>query len=274
MAIAPDGSIYVATEGGIYLSRLSDANWELVAEIGGYFMQLYSPSGNSVYALERSGAVYKWTEAEGLTQLPHPASDVRVDGRIISIGGRGTHEVYVVGGGGAVLRFDGEHWQAEPNPLDRFAGQPAPAVYEGTLWTIAGNDETLVAAGSHVVVKRGDEWIEVEDLALRHGFLAAAATPKAVLIAGDRSIYSIDATVSHVADVLTFPTGFIGGIGQLEGFALFWNSSRDLAILSGPSVSTYKFTGLDGLRGAVIREAAVYIIGVRADTGFVARFLP
>ena len=172
MTGAPDGTLFLATSrGSLYRSRDGGRAWEHIARqtraelcCDPPLLYLYAPSRTTLFAVEYARAeVFRWDEGKGLRRESTPVSGRwrgchhgQASASFYGVWGRSAREVYAVGGHGLVLRYDGERWAVEPNPLSASAPDVCGAAYEATLRAVGGDERYVYAAGVRIMRRSRD----------------------------------------------------------------------------------------------------------------------
>jgi hypothetical protein len=123
--------------------------------------------------LSANGAIVaRYRPAQGWDFPPIPA-EAAAQIAVYKVWGRAADEVYAVGTGGVILRWDGLAWSSMDSPTDR------------TLFTVNGTAETLYAVGSSgtglLLRNDGEAWVDVtpEFAPQQNGVSARAGCPAA-----------------------------------------------------------------------------------------------
>lgn len=128
--------------------------------------------GGDTNVTSNGAFVARYRPAEGWDLPPLPA-EAAAQVAVYKVWGRAADEVYAVGTGGVILRWDGLAWTSMSSPTDR------------TLFTVTGTEERLYAVGSSgtglILQNDGVSWTDVtpEFAPQQNGVSARAGCPAA-----------------------------------------------------------------------------------------------
>jgi len=147
-----DGSFYMVGEHGLIL-RYQPATGTFDAQapledvtlfgVWGLRSDFIMAVGGNINEPDTSGVIWRF-DGTGWTTVDVTTINAEGIPVLFKVWGRSDDEVYAVGAGGVILRFDGEEWRQLPSPTSR------------SLFTVHGNDQIVVACGgaqSGVVVE-------------------------------------------------------------------------------------------------------------------------
>lgn len=286
---SPGGTLYVSL--GTTLYRLQDDGGEPrlhpLAALGAVPTVLHAPADEDVFFLvQASPEIGRWRPGRGVESMPHPLRDSAfVNGdrpdriNLMDLWGPSPAEAYAVGDHAAILRFDGERWSLEANPLVPLAGRGAPDVYRSYLWSVGGGPDGVQAAGMLDVLSRGG------------GGWSGARLPRTdstaswVLALGSRKGAYLVGRDGRTREQMLFhrPAGgrwarlsgalkavrheALRGRGQPDGSVVFWTPGGEVVRLVGERVTVYRRLELAMVAGAAVRGKHLYVVGAsRAST--------
>jgi hypothetical protein len=311
MTGAPDGTLFLATfRGSLYRSRDGGRAWEHIARqvqaplcCDPPLLYLYAPSRTTLFAVEYGRAeVFRWDEGAGLRRESTPVTGRwrgchhgQASASFYAVWGRSSREVYAVGGHGLVLRFDGERWVVEPNPLSASAPDICDAAYEAILRAVGGDERYVYAAGLRIMrrsrdgpwellppAERPDEISGVEGITSGSAGVVFGGTFHAKNVGAAsqplrffRPVPRVDAASSGWENLWAggpYTEFFGAGTSAPRGPAVFFErSSPTVLILDGRRLHRYRVEELSEIRGAAVAGRDLVVFGSRDTTTVVVR---
>lgn len=290
---APDGSLFLASESGIFRATAEDYTaWTQLTTEPFPAQDLFSPGRESVFGVAGNGSVYRWHVQGGWERMSTPVSDSIVLDHDWSYGisldglwGTAETDIYAVGWGATILHFDGEEWTSVQNPMHAIVDSGGPAASRARLRGVTGKDNELYATAYDILHFRDGNWSWIarpDTGQASHfcGFNAAAMYEGSLYVAGGERACMLRLTpTGKWEDVTQLIAGFsspgpFGGATQHDASALFWASAygeADVLRLYEHRSRIYRFTDLGWFGGAAIAGGSLFATGMKADTLIVVR---
>ncbi len=291
MTASAQGALYVSI--GTTLYRLDDAaqpQLQPLAELGELPTALRVPAEEEVFFISQSSPeIHRWRAATGVESMPTPVRDsVWADGHLLDhinlldIWAAGPREMYVVGDYAVILRFDGQRWSLEDNPLVPVAQSGTREVLRSYLWSVAGDAGAVYAVGAADVLSRRDGRWAADAPAGTDSvtWWLAMGSPKGTYLVG-RDHRTREHLLFHrpprgewsrLADRLK-PLRHepVRGSGQPDGSVLFWTAGGEVVRMAGKQVTVYRRLGLESVAAAAVHRNRLYVAGGAGASSVILR---